>query len=375
MRETPEGSSWRDDIHEESMTAAERGNPGDPATSADVREPDVPEPPDGAGSALRRPRARRGPAPGSDLMRRYGVIFVWIGVIAVFSILRPDTFFTFATVQTLAGSQAVLLIIALGLLIPLAAGEFDLSVAGVAGLSLVLIGWLNVIHEWSIGASILVALLAGLLVGAVNAFFVVVAGVDSFIVTLGTGTILTGVMLGINTQSTGGISQSLVDAVHTRVLGLPLAFFYGLALTVVIWYLMSQTPLGRYLYFVGSGRDVARLSGLKVAHIRAGSFLASAFVAALAGVVLAGWLGASDVTVASSYMLSAFAAAFLGTSIIQPGRFNAWGTLVAVYFLVTGITGLELLGFAGWIEYIFYGSSLVLAVALSRTISLPGAAR
>jgi ribose transport system permease protein len=159
------------------------------------------------------------------------------------------------------------------------------------------------------------------------------------------------------------------------VLGLPLAFYYGLALTILVWYLMSHTPLGRYLHFVGSGRDVARLSGVRVEAIRAGSFLASALTAALAGVVLAGWLGASDVTVSSSYMLSSFAAAFLGASIIHPGRFNAWGTLIAVYFLVTGITGLELLGFAGWIESIFYGASLVVAVALTRTISLPRGSR
>jgi ribose transport system permease protein len=312
---------------------------------------------------------------GREVTRRYGVVFVWIAVIIVFSILRPDTFFTFATVQTLAGSQAVLLIIAIGLLIPLTAGEFDLSVSGVTGLSLVLIGWLNVIHEWPIVAAIAVALAAGLLVGCVNAFFVVVADVDSFIVTLGTSTILTGAVLGINTQSTGGISDGLVDAVHTRVLGLPLAFYYGLAVTVAVWYLLSHTPLGRYLQFVGSGRAVARLSGLKVSRLRAGSLIASAFVAALAGVILAGWLGASDVTVANSYLLSSFAAAFLGASIIHPGRFNAWGTLIAVYFLVTGITGLQLLGLAGWIEFVFYGASLILAVTITRAISLPRAAR
>ena len=266
----------------------------------------------------------------------------------------------------------MLLIIAVGLVVPLAAGEFDLSVASVAGLSLILIGWLNVIHHWPIGAAIAVVLACGLLVGAVNAFFVVVARVDSFIVTLGTGTVLVGITYGIGTQSVGGISPSLVNAMHQSFLGLPLAFYYGLALTVIVWYVMSHTPLGRYLYFVGSGRDVARLSGVKVESLRAGSFLVSALIAAFAGVVLAGWLGASDPTVASSYMLSSFAAAFLGASIIHPGRFNAWGTFIAVYFLVTGITGLELLGLAGWIESVFYGASLVIAVALTRTIALRG---
>jgi len=305
-----------------------------------------------------------------DILRRFGVVFVWLIVIVVFSALEPSTFFTFGTVQTIAGSQAVLLIIAIGLLVPLAAGEFDLSVASITGLSLVLIGWLNVIHGWPIGAAIAVALAAGVGVGVVNAFFVVVARVDSFIVTLGTGTVLVGVMYGINTQSTGGISNGLVNAVHRNFLGLPLGFYYGLALTTVVWYVMSHTPLGRYLYFVGSGRDVARLSGIWVEPLRAGAFLVSGLVAAFAGVVLAGWLSASDVTVSSSYMLSSFAAAFLGASIIHPGRFNAWGTLIAVYFLVTGITGLELLGLAGWIESVFYGASLVIAVAITRTISL-----
>jgi ribose transport system permease protein len=301
-----------------------------------------------------------------DASRRYGIIVVWLGVIAVFSILRPDTFFTFGNVQTIAGSQAVLVILTLGLIVPLAVGEFDVSIAGVMGLALVLVGWLNVIHQWPIVPSILVALGAGLLVGAINAFFVVVVQVESIVVTLGMGTLLTGAAVGINDQSTGGISQSLVDTVGNSLFGIPLAFYYGLALTVIAWYILSYTPLGRYVYFVGAGRDVARLSGLPVDRIRVGAFLISGLTGALAGVVLAGWLGASDPNVSSTYLLPSFAAAFLGASVIKPGRFNPWGTLIAAYFLVTGVTGLELVGLAGWIEQVFYGASLVLAVAFSR---------
>jgi ribose transport system permease protein len=301
-----------------------------------------------------------------EASRRYGILVVWLAVIVFFSILRPETFFTFGNVQTIAGSQAVLVILTLGLIVPLAVGEFDVSIAGVMGLSLVLVGWLNVIHGWSIIPSILVALGAGLLVGAINAFFVVVVRVESIVVTLGMGTLLTGVAVGINDQSTGGISQSLVDFVGNSLFGLPLAFYYGLALTVVSWYILSYTPLGRYVYFVGAGRDVARLSGIPVDRIRVGAFLTSGVTGALAGVVLAGWLGASDPNVSGTYLLPSFAAAFLGASVIKPGRFNPWGTLIAAYFLVTGVTGLELIGLAGWIEQVFYGASLVLAVAFSR---------
>jgi len=302
----------------------------------------------------------------AEILWRYGILIVWLAIAIIFSILRPETFFTFGNLQTIAGSQAVLVVVALALVPTLTAGEFDASVSSVTGIALVLIGWLSVLHHWPIGLAILVALGVGLLVGAINAFFVIVAQVQSIVVTLGMGTLLIGAALGINSLSTGGISQGLVNATHFNVLGLPLAFYYGLLLTALFWYVYSFTPLGRYLYFVGAGRSVARLSGIPVDAIRASSFIAGSFFSALAGVILAGWISASDPNVGPTYLLPAFAAAFLGSSVLEPGRFNPWGTFIAVYFLVTGVVGLELLGLAGWIEQVFYGASLVLAVAVSR---------
>jgi ribose transport system permease protein len=323
-----------------------------------------PETKPAAGTPAGDRRARRIDASG--ILWRYGILFVWLLVAIVFSILRPDTFFTFGNLQTISGSQAVLVFVALALVPTLAAGEFDASVSSVTGIALVLIGWLNVLHSWPIGWAVAVALGVGLLVGTVNAFFVVVAQVQSIVVTLGMGTLLIGAAVGINSLSTGGISPGLVNAAHVNLLGLPLAFYYGLLLTALLWYVFSFTPLGRYIYFVGAGRNVARLSGIPVDTIRAGSFIAGSFLSALAGVLLAGWISASDPNVGPSYLLPAFAAAFLGSSVLEPGRFNPWGTFIAVYFLVTGVVGLELLGLAGWIEQVFYGASLVLAVAVSR---------
>lgn len=301
----------------------------------------------------------------TEFLWRYGLIVVWGAMAVIYSILLPETFFTWSNVQTIAGSQAVLVVVALALVPTLAAGEFDASVSSVTGIACVLIGWLNVLHGWPIWAAIAVALAVGILVGCINAFFVVIAHVPSIVVTLGMGTLLIGVAVGTNSLSTGGIAPVLVNATHNNVIGLPLAFFYGLLLTCLFWYVLSFTPLGRYLYFVGAGRSVARLSGIPVDWIRAGSFVAGSFLSALGGVLLAGWISASDPNVGPSYLLPAFAAAFLGSSVLEPGRFNAWGTFIAVYFLVTGVTGLELLGLAGWIEQVFYGASLVLAVAVS----------
>jgi len=303
-----------------------------------------------------------------DLSYRYALLLAWIAVIAVFGVLRPETFLTAANFQTIFGSQAVLLILTLALIVPLTAGEFDLSVAGMLGLSLVLVGWLNVNQGWPIVLAVAAALLAGVAVGLINAFFVVGIGLESIVVTLGMGTLLTGVSVGVNNETIGGISQGLVDLARADILGIQAAFWFGVVLTVVAWYVYAHTPLGRYLYFVGAGREVARLTGLRVEAMRLGSLVVSGFTAALAGVVLAGILGAADPNVGPSYLLPAFAAAFLGATAVNPGRFNPWGSFIAVYFLVTGITGLQLLGLVGWIEQVFYGASLVLAVTFSRLV-------
>lgn len=300
------------------------------------------------------------------IVSRYGLLLAWLLVIIVFSLLRPETFFTASNAQTILGTQAILLVLTIGLLPPLMAGEYDLSIAGVMSVSYVLIGHLNVNHHWPILAAIVVALAVGVLVALINIVLVVVIGVESIVATLGMGTLLIGLGFGINQTSVGGISEALVNTVRHQILGIQAVFYVGLALTIATWYVFTYTPLGRYLYFVGTGREVARLAGIRVELIRAGSLMSASVLSALAGVLLAGVLGSSDPNAAAPYLLPAFAGAFLGATTITPGRFNAWGSFIAVYFLVTGITGLELLGLSGWIEQVFYGASLTIAVAISR---------
>lgn len=297
---------------------------------------------------------------------RWGLLVAWLIVIVVFGILKPDTFLTTSNFSTIFGSQAVLVILAIALLIPLTTGEYDLSVAGSLGMGLILTQWLTAEHGWVLGTAIIAAILSGAIIGLVNAFFIIKIGVESLIVTLGMGTLLTGIGYGLTETTVVGPSTFLSEAVRNELLGIPLAFYYGLTLTVIAWYVYARTPLGRYLYFVGSGRDVARLSGIKVESLRAGALVAAGVISAVAGVVLAGVLGSSSPSVSGHYLLPAFAAVFLGATAITPGRFNPWGTFVGVYFLITGITGLELLGLIGWIEQVFYGAALIIAVALSR---------
>lgn len=304
--------------------------------------------------------------PVGDLGNRYGLVIVWAALILLFSLLRPHTFFTGSNFATMFGSQSVLLIVTLGLLVALTAGELDLSISGVLGFSQTLVGYLTVLHGWPIWAAIIAALGTGIAVGIVNAALIVRLGVDGIVVTLGTGTLMTGAAFALTYLTIGGISNALVTAVSHQLFGIQAAFYYALALTLAIWYVFKYTPLGRYLYFVGQSRDVARLAGLPVQTIRSGALVTSSLLAAAAGIVLAGLLGSSDPNAGAHYLLPAFAGAFLGSTVVTPGRFNPIGAFVAVYFLVTGITGLELLGFSGWIEQVFYGGSLAIAAAFSR---------
>jgi ribose transport system permease protein len=304
----------------------------------------------------------------AGLGERFGLLVAWGLVTLVFGVLEPDTFLTQANFSTILGSQAVLVVLALGLLPSLTAGDYDLSIAAMLTLSAVLIAHLDVRLHWPIGLAIGAALAAGVVVGAVNGLVMTVFEVDSLITTLGTGTVLSGIVLWVTHSNTiSGVSNGWVNlVVGARFLGVPLEFYYGLALALLLWYVFEFTALGRRLLVVGRGRTVARLSGYHVRRLRVGAMVASSLTGAGAGALYAGTLGGADPTSGLTFLLPAFAAAFLGATSIVPGRFNPWGTMAAVYFLVTGITGLTILGVESFVQDLFYGGALVVAVVLSQ---------
>ena len=302
--------------------------------------------------------------------QKYALLIAWIGLLVIFSILMPQTFMSTANFTNMLGSQSVLLIVALALLAPLRAGDYDLSAASTLTLSAMTTAVLNVNHDLPIIVAILGGLAVGLLIGFINGWIVVTFDIDPFIVTLGMGTVAAGLVFGIsNSQTITGLSQGWSDAVVDRsLLGLPNVFFYAFVLCLILWYVFELTPLGQRLLFVGQNREMARLNGVNVEAVRWGALTFSGLLAGVAGVMYGATLGGADPTSGSSYLLPAFAACFLGSTAFRIGRFNPWGTLVAVYFLITGITGLQLLGAQNYVQQLFYGGALVFAVVLSRLV-------
>lgn len=303
-------------------------------------------------------------------LERFGLLIVWAVIAVAFSFALPGIFLTWPNISSMLGSQATLVILTLGLILPLTANDMDVSVAQVLTLSAMVFAVLNVDYGWSIWPALIATMLTGVAVGFVNAFFILFFRIHSLIVTLGTGTFLHGITLWISDSRTiSGIDQRVVDAVlAVRLFGISLSFYYAIALGLLLTYLMGFTSLGRKILFVGKGREVARLSGISVDKVRLGCLVASGLIASLAGIVYVGTSGAADPNSGTTMLLPAFAAAFLGATTISPGKFNPIGTVIAVYAIVTGITGLSLMGIDTFVQDLFYGGTLVIAVALSQLV-------
>ena len=233
----------------------------------------------------------------ADYGERVALLGAWVVVIVVFAILAPQTFFNTQNFTTIFGTQTTLVMLALALLIPLTAGDYDLSVAGTLTMAGMVVALLNAHHGVPIGLTMVIAVAIGAFIGSVNGFFVMVFGIDPFIVTLGMQTVIAGLVLWISgSQTISGVSPWLSNWVVTRRLfGISLEFYYGLILCIVLWYVFEYTAIGRRILFVGRGINVARLSGIRVGRVRWGCFIAAGVIAAAGGVLYTGTAGARSV--------------------------------------------------------------------------------
>ena len=326
----------------------------------------------GDSSAEASGRYRR-PWSGPDgIFAAYTGVGLLIAMMVAFSLALGGGFLSWNNLTGVLSSLAVSGLVSLGVLVPLAAGVFDVSVAGSMTLGAIATARLFVATNGRlpIVVALIIVLAGALVVGAVNGWLVVHEGLDSFIVTIGMGTLL----LGISEWVSGGVNLAIIkpatflDIGRTKFGQLPITVLYTLFVALVLWYVLAYTPLGRRIYATGAGREAARLSGVRTSRIIFGSYMLSAFLAALAGIVYVANLGASPPDLGSPYLLPAFSAAFLGSTIIQPGRFNVPGLLIAMLIVGVGINGLQLLGVQFWIVDLFQGAALVIAVLLARRL-------
>jgi ribose/xylose/arabinose/galactoside ABC-type transport system permease subunit len=299
--------------------------------------------------------------------RNIGAVYVWALMVVVFAIWIPSTFNTWDTAKQILNGNAATGLMALSLVIPLCTRTFDLSIGFVATLSAV-ISTYAIAHGVPVAPAVALAIGAALAVGVVNAVVVVGMGVDSFIATLATGSLIQAFISLLTNEipiTDARLATGFSHIGQTSIGGLALPVLYVLVVAIVIWFVLEHTATGRRLYATGFNIESARLAGVKVARLRFVSLIVSAGIAGLAGIVIASTLGTGDPTAGSPYLLSAYAAAFVGASQLHPGRFNAWGALIAVVLLGTGTTGLSLAGTENWTHEMFTGVVLIAALAIT----------
>lgn len=325
---------------------------------------------------VRPARTRRGPAAMLlHLLRQYSLLFLLVGSIIFYSTWNETSgvFNQTGVFQNIAASQSVLAVLTLGLLIPMISGNLDLSIGSTAGLSSIAAAGMYADQ----GAPLIVGLLFGVFVGAavglVNGLVVTRFNIDSFIVTLGTASLILGI---VNWYSGGtsiiqGIPQEVITFGGGRALGIPNLFYVLIVVAFLVWYLLEQTPYGRNLHAIGSNKSASLLVGIRVQRDTSLAFVLSGTFAGLAGVMVLAQQGAGNPQVGSTFTLTAIAAAFLGAASFKLGKLNVLGSLVAIFFLAVNITGLQFAGVANWISDVFTGLSLVLAVAFAGMLSRP----
>ncbi len=297
----------------------------------------------------------------------YCLVILTFFLIGLFSVLLPNTFPTMLNLRSIISDKAIIALLSLGAMIPMAAGRIDLTV----GYGIVLWHILAISLQTMFGmpwpVAVAIVLLLGAVTGFLNGLLVEVAKIDSFIATLGTGTVLYALALWHTggRQMVGLLPDGFYALNTTFVFGLPITAYYLVVITVVMWIVLEYTPVGRYLYAIGANQRAAQLNGIPTRKYVIGAFVASGAMTALAGVLLAAKLRIGQASVGLEFLLPALVGAFLGSTTIKPGRVNVWGTVVGVAILAVGISGIQQFGGSFWVEPLFNGVTLLIAIGIA----------
>ena len=301
------------------------------------------------------------------LLPVYGLVVLTALLALLFALLLPDTFPTLFNARSIVADKSIIAILSLAVMVPMVTGKIDLTVGyGIVLWHILAISlqvWYGV--PWPVAA--LIVVLLGAAVGFLNGLLVEVAQIDSFIATLGMGTVLYAVAMwhSDGRQIVGALPEGFFLLNGYRVAGIPVTGLYVLALAVVLWFVLEYLPVGRYLYAIGANPKAAALNGIPVRRFTIAAFATSGTLTALAGVLLASKLRIGQASVGLEFLLPALVGAFLGSTTIKPGRVNVWGTVVGVLILAIGISGIQQLGGSFWVEPMFNGVTLLVAIGIA----------
>lgn len=302
------------------------------------------------------------------ILARYGTIIGLVGMIAVFAMLSPRAFPTVGNFTNVINQASLAMIIAGGLTLAVIVGELDLSIGFAASLHGVLVTGLIVHDKLPIPLAIVIVIALGAVIGLINGFIVTKMKVNSVIGTLGVGTIITGLAFAYSTgvPIVAGVPEAFLQLSLGRwLLGIPNNIIIVTLVLGLLWVLVERTSIGQEIQAVGGNAAAARLAGINVDRVKTLGFVISGMCAALTGILLASRLGSGTTSAGDSYLLSAFAAVFLGSATLRDGEFHVLGTLVGALIIAFGFNGLNIFGAPTYSQFMFQGAILIIAVGLS----------
>lgn len=297
----------------------------------------------------------------------YGLVILTVLLTLLFCVLLPDTFPTLLNLRSIIANKTIIAILSLAAMIPMACGRIDLTI----GYGIVLWHILAISLQTMFGlpwpVAVLIVLALGALTGVLNGLLVEVAKIDSFIATLGTGTVIYALALWHTggRQVVGVLPEGFYALNGVMLFGLPITGYYVLALALVMWIVFEYLPIGRYVYAIGANPKAAALNGIPVRRFVIAAFICSGTLSAVAGVLLASRLRIGQASVGLEYLLPALVGAFLGSTTIKPGRVNVWGTIIGVTILAVGIAGIQQFGGSFFVEPLFNGVTLLVAIGIA----------
>jgi ribose/xylose/arabinose/galactoside ABC-type transport system permease subunit len=299
----------------------------------------------------------------ADAVRRYGV-FVALGIAVAYGIVAVPNFATLANLDAVLRQVAVLGIVSLGQTFVILTAGIDLSVGMLMGLVTVLANGVMAGDPALIPVVIGLALVIGVIVGLANGAGVVIFRVNPLIVTLAMMSVLQGVIFLYTDRTVGIAPPEFRELAYGSIGPLPTSVVLLVILAAAAWVVLRQTPLGRYIYAVGSDPRAARRAGIGVGRVTAAAYVICGALAGIAGLVLAARLGSGYTGAGAGFELDSIVAVVLGGTALSGGRGGVIGTVAGVLLLALIANMLNLLGISPFTQRVVNGLIIIAAIAI-----------
>jgi ribose transport system permease protein len=304
------------------------------------------------------------------LVTDYRLVVVYLAMVLIFQLSVHDTnFVSWSNYSSIIVLAAVTGIMALGLTVVLAVGEFDLAIGSIVTFAGTFAVLTMTDHNLGAGVAIAAGIAAGAAMSAISGVLVAYGRIPAFVATLAVGSIAAGLQTALshNVTIVSGITPAYLDLANSRLWGLPIYVYVTLGVFLLMWFVLDFTVLGRRMRSVGANEAAARLAGVRTSSMKLTAFCISGGLAGLAAVVQTAQNASAAPQLGEPLLLPAYTCAILGVSATKSGRFHPLGTLFGTIFMGTLSTGLALLRYPSWSVPVLQGVTLALALFLARS--------